>query len=348
MTTDQVGELRQDPVTGRWVVIAPGRAQRPDNFAKEAPVVTQRLKYQESCPFCNLVDFPQAPDVLRLPDDPKNWQVHIFANKYPAFRPHDDAKIWQVGPFRTMEAIGYHEIMATRWHNQIEALMTPRELALQLEALVLRYRQLKTKQSVNYIQVIKNHGALAGGSLEHPHHQIFTTPVLPDVIREALLGAEKYANTHQGEGVYSVMTRFELESGERIVYRNDDFVAYCPYASRVPFEVKIVPLAQEPFFENISPAHRESLAEVLQQVLGRLYTALNDPPYNYYIHSAPCDATGFVCDVSTYQHFRWHIDVTPRLNIWGGFELGTGLDINTMVPETAAAFLREQALPARQ
>jgi UDPglucose--hexose-1-phosphate uridylyltransferase len=348
MTADlKEGELRQDVVTGKWVVIAPSRSKRPDTYAKSHEETTPLAKYQETCPFCNVADFPQAADVLRLPDDPDQWLFHIFPNKYPAFRPHDDIKVWQTGPYRAMEAVGYHEVLATRHHNQVEALLSKRELALELEALVLRYRQLQTKASVNYIQIIKNHGAAAGGSIEHPHHQIFTTPVLPDGVQDSLMGTQKYAHTHQGESVYTVMFKFETASRERLVYENEDFIAFCPYASHIPFEVKILPKQPEPFFEKLSPKLRESLADILQQVLGQLYTGLGDPPYNYYIHSAPCDRTGKVCDLDICEKFRWHIDITPRLNIWGGFELGTGIEINSMPPEEAAAFLREQTLPTQ-
>lgn len=340
----EVGELRQDMITGKWTVVATGRSTRPHDFAIQNPKPTAQPKYKDDCPFCNLANFPQEPDVLRLPDDNDRWQVHVFGNKYPAFVPKDEFRAWQVGPYRAMESVGYHEILATRWHNQIEPLMDQGELALELEALVLRYRQLKVKPSVNYIQIINNHGPAAGGSLEHPHHQIFTVPVLPDDIQDLLQGAEKYAQRHGEEG-YEALLRFEHETGERIIWENDDFTALCPYASRVPFEVWIVPRRPEPFFENLSPAGRDSLAEALQQVLGRLYTGLNDPPYNYFVLSAPCDETGFVCDKETFKHFRWHIQITPRLTIWGGFEIGSGLEISTALPEESAAFLREQKLP---
>ena len=340
----ETGELRQDMITEKWTVIATGRSKRPHNFATQRPKPPTVPKYQDDCPFCNLADFPQEPDVLRLPDDPDRWQVHIFANKYPAFIPKDDFRSWQVGPYRAMESVGYHEVLATRWHNQLEALQSIRELSLELEALVLRYRQLKVKPSVNYIQIISNHGPAAGGSLEHPHHQIFTVPVLPDDIQDLLNGAERYALKHQEEG-YAAMLRFERETGDRIIWENDAFTVLCPFASRLPFEVWVLPRQPEPFFENISPQQRDQLAEAMQQALGRLYTGLNDPPYNYYILSAPCDETGFVCDREKFKHFRWHIQITPRLNIWGGFEIGSGLEITSALPEESAAFLREQKLP---
>jgi len=334
-------ELRQNITTGEWVVIAKGRTQRPHDFIQKKEERPKVPKFKKDCPFCELERFPQFPDVVRLPDDKERWQVHIFGNKYPAFLPKDDFKVWEQGPYRTMEAVGYHEVLAPRWHNEIDGLITQQQLQWQLEALVLRYRQLRTKPSVNYIQIIKNHGLAAGGSLEHPHHQIFTIPVLPSDIRRMLVESENYAHK-QGRSAFEAMLSYEQESAERIVLENEAFVAFCPYASQAPFETWIMPKKQSPFFENIGPDERFALAEIMQQLFQRLYHGLNNPPYNYYIHSAPCDDSGFVCDKEQFKHFCWHIEVVPRLNTLGGFELGTGLEICTAVPEESAAFLREQ------
>ena len=339
----ETGELRQDLVTGKWVVVAAGRAMRPRDFTSERGKPRAGPKWQEGCPFCQLDKYPQAADVLRLPDEKDEWQVHIFPNKYPAFLPKDDFRSWNTGPYRAIESVGYHEILATRWHNKFDALLTQQELALQLEALVLRYRDLRRRPSVNYIQIIKNHGKASGASLEHPHHQILTVPVLPSDVYDMLRGAEKYAEKH-GQEPYGVMLDFEIEERERIVQENEQFVAFCPYASRVPFEVWVMPREHSPYFENSGPAEREALAEVLRDVLARLYVGLHDPPYNYFVHSAPCDETGFVCGAKEFPNHRWHIEILPRLNVWGGFEMGTGLEITPALPEESAAWLREQKL----
>lgn len=338
------GELRQDPITEKWVAIATERAKRPDSFGKEREKQAPLQRYKADCPFCNLSKYPQEPDILRLPDSHENWQVHIFPNKFPAFVPSSEFRSWKQGPYLTTNAVGYHELLATRYHNQDDALASRHTLELELEALVLRYRQLKSLPSVNYIQIIKNHGKEAGGSVEHPHHQIFSVPVLPSDIADLLHGTERYAKKH-GEKAFTIILDYEREQKKRIVFENEHFTAFCPYASRVPFETWIMPRKSDPFFEDIGPAERNALAEAMQQVLGKMYTGLQDPPYNYYIHSAPCDENGFVCDTSLFQHFRWHIAILPRLSTSAGFELGTGIEINTVLPEEAAAFLRDQSLP---
>lgn len=344
----ELGELRQDPITEKWVVIAPGRGKRPDDFKTERTHHTfdarKIPKFREDCPFCNLSKYPQEPDVLRLPDDPDKWMVHIFGNKYPAFVLKDEFRFWNEGPYRVTEAVGSHEIMATRWHNHFGGYINPALLELEIEALVLRYRQLRVKPSVNYIQIIKNQGPEAGGSLEHPHHQIFTVPILPSDIGDLLHGAEKYAKKNN-EKAFTIVLDFERSEGSRIIWENEHFTVFCPFASRVPFETWIMPRQSNPFFDSIGPQERTALAEALHQTLGRISGGLNNPAYNYYIHSAPCDDTGFICDASVFGHFRWHIEILPRVNTWGGFELGTGLEINTMPPEEAAQYLRQQEIP---
>lgn len=346
--THELGELRQDPITEKWVVIATNRGKRPDDFAEDRTRhvfdAAKIPRYKSDCPFCNLAEFVQEPDVLRLPDDPDKWQVHIFNNKYPAFHPKNDFRSWNEGPYRITEAVGYHEVLATKYHNHFGGFVAPSVLALEIEALVLRYRQLRTKPSVNYIQIIKNQGPEAGGSLEHPHHQIFTVPILPSDVGDLLFGAERYAKKNN-EKAFTIVLDYERSEGKRIIWENEHFTVFCPFASRVPFETWILPRKSNPFFDSIGPEEQEALAEALHQALGRIASGLNHPPYNYYIHSAPCDDTGFVCDTSIFGHFRWHIEILPRLNKWGGFEMGTGLEINTISPEAAADFLRGQNLP---
>lgn len=335
------GELRQDLITGKWVIVAPGRAKRPHkanaNGGKKAPV-----KYQDNCPFCNLAAFPQSPDILRLPDN-ERWNFHVFENKYPALKPASEYSVWNTGPYRALQAVGYHELLAPRWHNQDEWRLTLPELALELEVLVRRYRQLRTQFSVNYIQIIRNHGPESGASLEHPHHQIFAIPVLPSEVLDMMQGAERWHNAH-GSDVFAELVNFELSDRQRLVTENESFVAWCPYASRMNYEIWIMPRKPQPFFEDIGPKERERLAEMLRDILRRMQAVLSDPPFNYVIYSAPCDYTGTVATPEMARRFRWHMVILPRLRTWGGFELGTGLEITDVRPEEAALALREADL----
>lgn len=337
----QGGELRQDLVTGKWVIVAKGRAKRPNDYNKNKDeAVKKPPKYLNDCPFCNLAEYPQSPDTLRLPDDDDTWRVHIFENKYPALLPRDDMKAWSHNSmYRTVEAVGFHELLATRWHNQEEWNMTVNDISVVLEALVLRVRQLRVKPFVNYVHIIRNHGKEAGASLEHPHYQLFTLPVVPSDIVDMLQGARGYKEAN-GKNVFEVVLDNERQSGERIVWENDLFTAFCPYASRVPYEVTIMPRYQQSDFDAMSPDEREALAETLFSVLRKIFIGMHDAPYNLVVQTAPCDTGGTISAPELNGSFRWHISVYPRLNTWGGFEIGTGLEISDVVPEESAEYLR--------
>lgn len=340
----QAGQLRQDPLTGKWVIVAPGRAKRPDGAKKAEPPRQAAPKYLSNCPFCNLADFPQSPDIFRLPDSAARWQVHLFENKYPALLPRDSVKAWSEGMYQKVDAAGFHDLLATRWHNQEESKVPVKFLALELEALVLRYRQLMQQPIVNYIQIIRNHGESSGASVAHPHHQIFTTPILPNDVRDMLAGAEKYQAEHHRE-IFADIIDLEESSGARLVCANEDFLAFCPFAPQAAFEVWIVPRRASPYFSHVSPAERTGLAEIMRQVLARLDLVLGDPPFNYIIYSAPTGNAPYGGSLPSYNHFRWHIQVRPRIDRLGGFELATGLEIVSVAPEQAARQLR-QAEPA--
>ena len=153
-------------------------------------------------------------------------------------------------------------------------------------------------------------------------------------IKLELDGAQQYYKSNK-HCVGCVMSEFESEHKERVVFENDDFIAFCPFASRVAFEVHVMPKKHSPYFERITDEQKVKLAEVFSRALNSIYKALNDPPYNFYIHSAPCDG-------KDYPHFHWHIEILPHTATWAGFELDTGIEISSIQPEVAAEFLREQ------
>jgi UDPglucose--hexose-1-phosphate uridylyltransferase len=183
------------------------------------------------------------------------------------------------------------------------------------------------------IILFKNHGEHAGTSLAHPHCQLIATSVVPHMLRHKLSVAAQYFD-RTGECVYSAMADEELAAKERIVTINDHFVAFCPYASTVPFETWILPRRRQSSFRWLDPSLLRPLAEILKNVLGRLYTGLNDPDFNLNIDTVPRgEEQG--------EYFLWHIQILPRLTQRAGFEMGSGMSINPVLPEDAAQRLRE-------
>jgi UDPglucose--hexose-1-phosphate uridylyltransferase len=325
-------QLRQDLVSGDWVVIATGRAKRPDEFAKFQRVLDD--KGIESCLFEDPTATGQEKDVLIYHKNDGDWTLRVFPNKYPAFSQTGKGKKISEGPYCSMPGIGFHELVVTRDHYRQLALMDTMEIAEVFDAYQDRYLELMNKSGVNYIAIFHNHGREAGASLPHPHSQIMAIPVVAPYVQLELDGASQYYKSNK-QCVFCVMAEHESDEEKRVVFENEEFIAFCPFASRAAFEVHVMPKKHSPYFERITDAQKMKLAEVFGKALSAIYKALNDPPYNFYIHSAPCDGTD-------YPHFHWHIEILPHTATWAGFELDTGIEISTLEPEVAAEYLRKQ------
>jgi UDPglucose--hexose-1-phosphate uridylyltransferase len=199
-----------------------------------------------------------------------------------------------------------------------------------------RVVDLKRDKRLRYVMLFKNHGEIAGASLEHPHSQIIALPVVPKRVQEELDGARKYFEFKE-RCVYCDILRQELKDTERLILETDEFAAVSPFASRFPFETWILPRRHESHFENIREAEVLNLAWVLRSILRKMDRVLEKPAFNMIVHSAP------VQEAAT-EHYHWHIEIIPKLTRVAGFEWGTGFYINPTPPEEAARFMREAGL----
>jgi len=327
-------ELRKDPIVGRWVIIAPDRAQRPEDF-------TQEFKSQDGqfCPFCEGHESATPHEILafRPPDSDANgtgWRVRVVPNRFPALQVEGDLNKRGDGIYDLMNGIGAHEVIIECPQHETN----PARLPLDNHREVLwAYRErlvdLRRDPRLVHGLIFKNKGAPAGASLEHSHSQLIVTPVVPISVSEEMTGSLEFYN-YRGRCIYCDMVRQELDNSGRIVLDTPHFVAFCPYASRFPFETWIVPKHHASHFEDITRNETEGLARILKNVLDKLEVALDDPPYNYVIHTAPFDG-------GELAHYHWHIEIFPRLTRVAGFEWGSGFYINPVQPEEAAKFLRD-------
>lgn len=324
-------ELRQDLVTGDWVIIATGRAKRPEDFiARESSnFETSRV----ACVFDDPEHSGQEPDVLMYRTQNGDWTLRVFSNKFPAVSRGRAPRSLEQGPYFGMTGTGYHEVIVTRDHDRSMALLDPAAVAEVADAYQERYLSLMNKKNVRYISIIHNHGKSAGASIAHPHSQLFAIPVVSPYVQMELSGSEKYFKSNHA-CVYCTMVSYEVKRKERVVFENADFVAFCPYASRAAFEVWVAPKKHSPYFERISDASKILFGEALQRSLHALYEGLANPDYNFYVHTAPCDG-------KDYPHFHWHVEILPKTSVWAGFELSTGIEISTIQPEIAANHLRD-------
>jgi len=331
-------ELRQNPATKEWVIISTERARRPEEFGVQPCEETpeQRAK----CPFCPGKENETPGEILAYrtygskPDTP-GWWIRMVPNRYPALTPQGElTRVKAEDFFLYMNGVGEHEvIIESPEHEQTIATMEQKQVEEIFLAYRERYLTLSQDPRFEMIIIFKNHGINAGTSLRHPHSQLIATPITPLHIRHRIEEAMRYFDDH-GRCVYCVMLEKEIRAQERIVMETDNFVAFEPFASRSPFETWVLPKKHDSTFDNISPERCKELAYIMKQTLAKIYHSLNNPDFNYMIFSSPCHERNL-------EYYHWHIQILPRVTAVAGFELGSGIYINTVIPETAAKFLRE-------
>ncbi|SPE44568.1 Galactose-1-phosphate uridylyltransferase [Candidatus Sulfotelmatobacter sp. SbA7] len=326
-------ELRQNFFTKEWVIIATERAKRPEEMVKHRPV-KEVPAFVETCVFCPGNEGKTPPEVMRVPtDSQEKWQVRIVPNKFGAL--NREAKAARVirRSHRTMDGFGVHDVIIdTPDHSHVMALMPPAHVANVLRAYKSRYDALSHDPRIAHITIFKNHGLEGGASLEHPHSQMVATPVIPNQVRERLEEALRHYDEF-GECMCCEVIKQELDDPQRIVMATEHFVALEPFASPTPFCTHIYPRRHMASFSDISASEITDLAHNLGTVLAKLYHGLENPDFNFTIRSAPAEWVGV-------KYFHWYLSIIPRLTRVAGFELGTGMFINTVLPEAAAEFLR--------
>lgn len=333
-----MSQLRFDLATNDWVVFAPSRALRPKEFAKPQAdsTIAQR---PGNCPFCPGNEAFTPPEIYAVRTSAESgsrpWKVRVIANKFPALRIEEDpTRHEDEFHLLSMGGCGAHEvIIESPAHDTPLAQQPVEQVELVLNTLQLRYRDLMRDRRFQAVIIFKNHGLAAGTSLQHPHWQLIATPIVPHLLRRQHIEAEEYFDRH-GSCLFCVMLERELAAASRILVSNEDYVAFLPFASHVPFETWIMARRPQPSFTHVEPLQLRSLADILRIALLKLHTGLDNPDFNLTIDDVPRGDDGN-------EYFQWHLRILPRLSTPAGFELGSGMSINTVQPEDAAAFLRE-------
>lgn len=331
-------ELRKDPIVGRWVVVNVEKPYLPKDFI----LVPAQWVGEKDCPFCygNESATPHEIEAIsdsdRRPDSP-GWKVRTVPNKFPALRIEGELEKHSWGMYDMSNGIGAHEVVI---ENPAHFKGIPDLEIKDVECILQAYRSrsldLRKDKRFKYIVIFKNVGAEAGASLEHGHSQIIALPMVPKNVKEEVKGAYHYFEFRE-RCIFCDMMSYEMETKERIVFENNDFVAFCPLSARFSFEVWIMPKRHEPDFGLISDNSVKSLAETLKSVLGMLRKTLGEHPYNYLLHTLPVNTDG-------HSYYHWHIEVMPKLTRTAGFEWGSGFYVVFTPPEVAAKCLRGETL----
>ena len=341
-------EVRIDSLTGLRTIVAGERAGRPGAF----PPVPPRPPIDPATdPFLEGHEDRTPPELYAVRPaggaaDGPGWTVRVVPNLYPAFEPGGPGTMdggqglsaedplasgrGEVDLFPSRPAVGAHEVIV----NCPEPIDSLADLGAERMAAALEVwrDRMRTHEDAAYVHLIVNEGREAGASLPHTHAQLFALPFVPASVARERERFTAYAHRTNGRNLLEDVLQEEVRLRSRIVAIDSDAVAICPFASRVAFQMQIVPRRPRPRFEDDGPPGAGLLGDVLDRLRRRLG---GPPPLNLWVRTAPRGA----------EYFCWRIDVLPRLAQPAGLELGTGLGLNVMPPERAAALLREPEAP---
>jgi UDPglucose--hexose-1-phosphate uridylyltransferase len=321
-----MNQLRLDPLSGRWVVVSLGRADRPFAFAVPSKPVQEDTS--RPCPFCPGNE-ESSPPALETYGPSGRWLVRVVPNLYPAFSGDEPFVVANRGPvFTQATAGGIHEILIfSPEHDASWSMLSDEQAGLVMAALRDRIEEHSQRPNLRYTQAIVNSGREAGASLEHPHGQLLGMSFIP---REL---AEERARFARFAGGCLLCTTVEAEEGvgHRVVHADDRVMVVCPFWSAVPYEMLVIPRAHTPHLYRSPTEDLVSVGRALRICLGQLRDQVGDVAYNLVFHSAPYRIN---------EQFHWHAHVWPKVTSRAGFEMGTGVAINVVAPEDAAGHLR--------
>jgi len=338
----RLSEIRKDYLANRWVILAPERAKRPSDFAvsrvKAKPRVCSFCPGRENLtPPAKLLYVLRRSKIMKLSDRGgrrrSDWRVRCIPNLYPALSLpiyRSATKTQGRFPYIGERPTGVHEIIIeSPRHDDHPHRASESQIELWLRAAIDRMGELGHLESTQSMALFRNHGREAGASVTHAHSQIITTPVIPARIEQEQQTMKKF---HDESGCCALCQIRSTESrSDRKILSTEAFSVFAPWASIFPFEFWIVPKRHSNSPLDLSRDEARDLAKTIRLSFGALANILADPPYNSIFHLATSRFSDGV--------FHWHIEVYPKVSVHAGFELGTGMYVNTLKPEAAAQVL---------
>ena len=325
-------EMRLNKITQRWVIYSAARGKRPHDVPRHVPGGSPQGVFVADCPFCPGNERMTPPTIVQKPNGNQPWQTRVISNKYPIVHPNGASADCEWGVYRSSTGSGRHEVIVeTPRHNEDVPAMRREHVLRILETYHQRVVDMAEDRSIRAVFLFRNHGVSAGTSLVHAHAQIIGTGIVPPQVQERETSALRYFAEH-GRCGYCDMLAFEEREGLRVVWQNDAFLVFVPFAAEAPCETWVVPRRHAADFAAISPDELFALAEAFQETLLRLYRYARDPDYNCMIHTASSLERASA-------HLHWYIQIRPRIGIEAGFELGSGMAVNPSSPEEDAVLL---------
>ncbi|MFA6383856.1 MAG: galactose-1-phosphate uridylyltransferase [Candidatus Omnitrophota bacterium] len=332
-----MSELRRDPIAGRWVIVTTDDPNKPEDYDHDEP---QNWR-PGACPFCYGNESSTPSEIIAIRNNgtaanTPGWQVRVVPNKFPALQIEGDLERRPLGMYDMTSGIGAHEIVIeSPYHHKDLSDLLDSEVANILHMYFQRALDLEKDRRFKYVMIFKNNGHGAGASLEHPHTQIIALPMVPKIVKEEIRGAKNYFE-YRERCIFCDIIRQEVEDKERIVMENRNFMAFCPFVSRFPFEIWIMPKKHASYFCQTPVEQIPDLAVMLKGIIARVKKVFGNTAYNFIIHTSPINSDGQAMD-----SYHWHLEFMPKLTRVAGFEWGTGFYLVPTPPELAAKFLRE-------
>ena len=327
-----MSELRLNLLTREWVVIAVERGRAPAELKLSRPERPVRPAFEPTCPFCVGNEHKTGDERFRI-NDGNGWLIRVVGNKYPALSPSGERTRSSDPIMRSVNGVGIHEvIIESPVHDGATAFYEISHLERLIETYRARFNEAYKDARVEHVIIFKNYGEGAGTAIAHPHSQLIATPVVPYQFRDRVRSAMHYFDD-TGECLLCAMLKRERQAGVRVLMDTAHFMTFIPYAALSPFHTWIFPKRHCASFAGITAEEVVELAMHMKSLFTRFHHGLDDPDFNYAIRSSrPLDEGNDYC--------HWYISVVPRLAKVAGFELGSGMFINSVAPEESAAFLR--------
>lgn len=320
--------VRICPITSKHVIYSGKRENKPADLWDKAFKLHKvcDFEYDKNCPFCKGNE-PFTPGELYIYPDKENWKIRIVPNKYPIVG-GDDSCVQ--GKYEYHTPGKHYVIIESDKHCDTYFNMTDGEFYRLYEAVHSAYTKLFADEETNYVCFFKNYQMMGGASLYHPHSQIMSLLGFPDVLCREIDGTKKYISQN-GSCPYCDMIDKQRRVKDRLIYENENFIAFEPYASRYKFETWIAPKKHISGFEHETDL--KGLAQIVSFTFKALFNVIGNFPYNFYLHSLPKKYQG--------EDFHYHFEIIPRISGGAGFEMCSGICVNTLLPEDAAGMVRE-------
>jgi len=335
-----MSEIRLDRINNQYVIIAPERLHRPNLVNKHT-----KKSSNSRCPFCDGNESLTPPEVFAIRDNAKDspsWKTRVIPNLYKAVQVELDDISKRDGMFESIAGVGAHEILIdTPCHNCDLVMLGKEDIENWLRSMIIRIDDLSKDKRLIHISIFKNYGQNAGSTQDHPHTQILALPIIPHNELVFLERNMKYYRRH-GRGILEDIVYNEKITKKRVLHEIGDFMAYCPYASAFPFEVMISPTKNIANLNKCSRKEITDLALLIQKVFTMLKNQLGKFDYNLYFHMSPLNVNFENEMYMNYinKNYSFNLRITPRIYRSGGFELSTGMAINSVAPEGCAKLLR--------